>query len=284
MIIQNNRLTVTLQQPGREYRRSRFDWGAIISGIVLDNKVNFCSQEATGDNLGTEGTGLTFEFGINKAVGYDEVKPGDFFPKIGVGFLKRESHDDYDFFHDYQVKPVDVSVKQDEQVHFIQQSPVINGYGWILDRSIGINENRLVVETCLKNSGEKRIITNEYCHNFLKLGDNPVGSQYLLGLNRDVSLCESKGVIQHDKRSISPDGEPESWFYCAAEEADNSGEFCWRLEHKECGIAVICEEKFNVSRFALWGMRHVISPEFFIEIDLKPQESLTWSRCYSFEQ
>jgi len=284
VIIKNKRLTVTLQRPGSVYRRSRFDWGAIVSSVILDDNVNFCSKEATGDNLGTEGTGLTFEFGINKAVGYDEAKPGEFFPKIGVGFLKRESQDDYDFFHDYEIKPVDISVKQDENVHFSQQSPILNGYGWILDRSISINENHLVIDTSLKNSGEKRIITNEYCHNFLKLGENPVDASYLLSMNREVRLSESKGVVQHGKNSISPDGAPDSWLYCATEKIDDSGEFHWKLTHQESGISVGCEEKFNVSRFALWGMKHVISPEFFIEIDLKPQESLAWSRCYSFEK
>lgn len=39
---------------------------------------------------------------------------------------------------------------------------------------------------------------------------------------------------------------------------------------------------FTVHKFALWGYKHVVSPETFVKIDLEPGTVQTWSREYEF--
>jgi hypothetical protein len=39
---------------------------------------------------------------------------------------------------------------------------------------------------------------------------------------------------------------------------------------------------FRPARIALWGMRHVISPEAFIEVDIEPGSAQKWTRKYEF--
>ncbi|MDA3899060.1 MAG: hypothetical protein PF637_00925 [Spirochaetes bacterium] len=164
MELQNERLAVTLSDPGSEYSRSRFDWSGIVTGIVLDGAHNFCSQEAVEGNPGTEGLGLSCEFGINRPVGYDEVGVGEWFPKIGIGFLLRDSDEPYDFFKDYEIDSAMIETLQSDEygLLFRQEVAPRNGYAWILERAISIKDNRLYVRNSLKNIGNKKIITNEY--------------------------------------------------------------------------------------------------------------------------
>ena len=88
MILQNTRVHIEILEPGTAYTRTRFDWTGACRQITLDGRINYCSQEAVGDNKGTEGIGLCNEFGIHTPIGYDDTAVGDYFPKIGIGFLK----------------------------------------------------------------------------------------------------------------------------------------------------------------------------------------------------
>ncbi len=106
--IQNKRLEIQIQEPGSSYKRARFDWSGICQQITLDGKHTYCSQEATADDLGTEGIGLIDEFGIVTPIGYDQIKVGDWFPKIGIGFLQKMNNDPYDFFSDYAIQPAQI--------------------------------------------------------------------------------------------------------------------------------------------------------------------------------
>jgi hypothetical protein len=41
-------------------------------------------------------------------------------------------------------------------------------------------------------------------------------------------------------------------------------------------------DDFTPARVALWGTKHVASPEVYIDIDLEPGQSQTWTRRYEF--
>ena len=42
---------------------------------------------------------------------------------------------------------------------------------------------------------------------------------------------------------------------------ENPEDFSWKVLNNSNGASILGSENFPVSRFALWGMRHVISPE-----------------------
>jgi len=97
-VLENDRLKVDIAAPGEVYSGSRFDWTGFITQITLDHAVTFCVPERLEKGVGTGGVGLSNEFGIDQPLGYDEVKVGQQFPKIGVGLLTKASESDYDFF------------------------------------------------------------------------------------------------------------------------------------------------------------------------------------------
>jgi len=56
----------------------------------------------------------------------------------------------------------------------------------------------------------------------------------------------------------------------------------WELVHTPSGVGMRELDDFAPVRVAVWGTTHVISTEVFVEIDLQPGETQTWSRRYEF--
>lgn len=88
--LSNGILTVDIADIG-EYKGTRFDWTGFITQVTLEEgKHTFCVPESLKPDEGTGGKGLCNEFGISRAIGYDEAPIGGWFPKIGVGLLQKE--------------------------------------------------------------------------------------------------------------------------------------------------------------------------------------------------
>jgi len=282
--IQNDRLALDIQEPGNGYRRSRFDWSGICQQITLDSVHTFCSQEATADYLGTEGVGLSDEFGINTPLGFYETEIGDWFPKIGVGFLQKTDAAEYNFMKDYPIKPVIIQVgqKRENQVSFLQSSENRNGWGWKLQKTLSLAGSTFTIAYSLENTGEKAIRTETYNHNFLAINASTLGPDYQLQLPFTLQLDQSLGPIATNGNKLELTEIPLKYFYALQENCNSKQDVEWQLSHRTSGQGVHVKEFVTLSKFALWGMSHVISPEFFSWIDLKPGKTQSWKRAYTF--
>jgi len=280
----SERLEIQIQEPGSQYKRSRFDWSGICQQISLDGSHTFLSQEANESNRGSEGVGLSDEFGINTPLGYDDLNAGEWFPKIGVGYLQKVSTDPYDFFFDYPLQPAHIQVERDgdQMVAFRQVSEILNGWGWILRKTYSLAGLTLTISYLLENTGQKTIQTETYNHNFLSMGGKTVGPDYQLQLPFDLQLEQSLGPITTDGNTLTLTETPPKYVYALQEDCHPNQNVEWQLMHRTTGQGVRVREKFPLFKFALWGMRHVISPEFFLWIDLQPGQTQTWTREYAF--
>ena len=125
--ISNGMLNVSFYVPDPDkglYRGTRFDWSGIIFSLrfkgeeyynswytSIDPAIHNNVQRVTSDGKGevvtgiaSSGLGPSEEFLTNnKALGYDEAKPGDTFLKIGVGILRRPDDNPYDRYRDYEI-------------------------------------------------------------------------------------------------------------------------------------------------------------------------------------
>ena len=110
MVLAGDRLCVEIAPPGSEYYNgSRFDWTGFVVQVTLDNTHTFCGPESR-DGSGTGGIGLCNEFGIFRPIGFDDARPGDQFPKLGVGLLTQPDGSPYRFYRDYAIEPFDIRV------------------------------------------------------------------------------------------------------------------------------------------------------------------------------
>lgn len=282
--IQNKRLEIQIQEPGSSYKRARFDWAGICQQITLDGKHTFCSQEATAGDPGTEGVGLIDEFGIVTPIGYDQIGVGDWFPKIGIGFLQKVNNDPYDYFADYAIQPAQVRVDGDGngQVSFLQESEVLNGWGWRLRKSFTLDGPCLTIDYTLENCGQKALATEQYNHNFMAIDGKHIGPDYQLKTSFPLNFEFTYGGIQVGDDNLNLTEIPPTYIYALQSDCAGLQNVDWQLIHQPSGHGLRVSEQFPLFKLALWAKSYVISPEFFVWIDLQPGETQNWQRKYTF--
>lgn len=285
----NGILTVEIADIGA-YKGARFDWTGFITQVTLEQgKHTFCVPESLIPGEGSGGKGLCNEFGISRAIGYDDVPIGGWFPKPGVGLLQKRDSDPYSFSTDYMMKPFPKTVEVGmNAVTYTVESMESNGYAMRLIKTISIAEDQLKIDYELENLGAKPFQTEEYIHNFIGIDGIRAGKDYELRLPGVIKVKEAESsytseLLQVSENRLSWKDEPHKPFYCMLggwEQPDS--DFNWELIHKPTGTGVRESGDFEISRMALWGERHVISPEIFVNISLLPHESKKWNRIYQF--
>ena len=316
ILIRSDRLTVEIAPPGSVYRGTRFDWTGFITQVTLDGAHTFCVPESLELGRGTGGIGLCNEFGNEKPVGYAEAQPGDVFPKLGIGLLKRPDGADYNFFRAYEIcKLFPVSVETAPgQARFLVEPVDCRGYAVRLTKTVSVQGNQLQIAYQLENAGCQPVVTHEYCHNFIGIDRQPIGPDYSLRFPYPVELEKLtqmlRGMVPPILRRILPvslldkltdslmkqrlaileiDGEeihfrdiPKDAFYCRLQGFTQTRSPQWELVHLSRKMGIRETDDFAPARVAVWGTTHVVSAEVFIDINLQPGEMLSWTRRYEF--
>jgi hypothetical protein len=311
----SSRLAVEIAPPGTVYTGTRFDWSGFITQVTLDGRHTFCMPESLEPGKGTGGIGLCSEFGNELAVGYDEALPGEPFPKLGIGLLKRPDEGRYNFFRPHEIVerfPIQVEASSD-QAHFVVEPLECNGYAARLERTIRLDENTLTLASTLENVGRKPLLTHEYCHNFLGLDRFPIGPDYHLEFPQPVQLEPPPAqfyrmappwlrwlprpilkwvidryirsmaqVMQVHGRQITWKHTPKGFFFSRLQGFQPRREAQWTLRHAPTGLTVSESDDFPPSRLVVWGVAHVVSAEVYIDLNLPVGERQTWSRRYGF--
>ncbi|MNI22063.1 hypothetical protein D3C73_756090 [compost metagenome] len=293
--LNNEQLMIDIAEIGG-YGGSRFDWSGFITGVTLlagEQSHTYCVPESLNMGEGTGGKGLCNEFGIKKAIGYDDAKVGEHFPKLGIGLLTRLDDDAYAFDRSYPISPCQVQVEQENSCKLVFKGiqDLYRGFSAHLTKSIAIHKNRLIVEYELYNTGTKEICTDEYCHNFFGIDGHPVGPDYVLKFPFELNPWSDDKETMDDLIFSSEAGistvkwprNPEKPFYFQ-QEGFEGGKYSWLWEiiHEPSGVGVRELSRFSVSDVAVWGQGHVLSPEIFIEVKVAPGERKNWSRVYEF--
>lgn len=287
--IESESLTVEIGKPGN-YTGSRFDWTGFIKQVTLrDYGHTFCTVESHKPGQGTGGKGLCNEFGIRAPIGYDNVEIGQQFPKIGVGLLTRTNEKPYDFFSNYAVDPFVVHTDTTtDSVRFVSEAKNCRGYAVIFEKVISVKGYELNISYTLDNVGTEPIVTNEYVHNFIALNNKPIGPDYVLRFPNEVMPSDEISELQREGLSIENNEilwkEPVSKvFYSLFAGFQNpTPPYYWELVHKKEKVGLRESGSEAVSSMALWGEPHVVSPEVFIDINIKPGEIQKWNRTFKF--
>lgn len=318
--IRSNVLMVEIAQPGTVYSGTRFDWTGFITQVTLTtpagNQHTYCVPESLEPGKGTGGWGICNEFGNDKAIGYADAQPGEPFPKLGIGLLKRPELNQYNFFHPHEIIeefPIQLEATE-SQATFIIPPLKCRGYAAKMTKTACVHENFLDIEYHLENVGDKIIDTNEYCHNFMGFDKHKIGPEYQLHFPFIIELEDISAAYRpflppvlrillptflQDrllKRMASPGNKivkvkgevftftttPQAPFYFRPLGFSKTDSYQWELSHLPSGIKLREYDDFTPSRVAVWGTTHVISAEIFIDINLPPGQEKTWRRRYEF--
>lgn len=285
----NEFLEIEIAEVGA-YSGSRFDWTGFVTQVKLKNGGHtFCVMEKEVPLSPIEGAGICNEFGIFEAIGHNESKVGELFPKLGVGLLLKQEDVPYAYNKAYPIIPYHVEIvnNQPNSIEYIVHPEDCRGYAMKLTKKISLHDASLHIDYTLQNVGIHDIQTNEYAHNFIGINQQPIGPDYSLKFSFpiDVELMEpnyTPGILRITGNEVHWSGIPKQEFYCRLKGFPQNEEVYWELIHKKSGAGMREVSHFPVSMIALWGTTHVVSPEVFIDIQLKPEEVQTWRRKYEF--
>ena len=285
-LLKNKDLIVRLDLPEEGYSFSRFDWTGKISEVTYKNVAISGREKPDGRDQDLFGRGFYNEFGIDKALGFEEAETGDWFHKIGVGLLKKDGSE-YLFHKKYPIRPARFQSKGDAGKILLKcTSEEVNGYSYVLEKEIRLEESGFRIKYKLRNTGVKKISTQEYAHNFMAIDKNLMGPGYFLHFPFEIKAqkfgetVNPEGHVDFGSRSAEFRGSPNEQFFFSNLSGDEKVKASWELIHLKSKLGIRETGSFDTRKINLWGWRHVISPELFVNININPGQSTVWSRNY----
>jgi len=285
-ILKNKNLEAHIELPNENYSFSRFDWTGKIVKMKFQG-ITVSGTESTGsEDENIYGKGFYNEFGIDTALGFEETDIGGWFHKIGIGLLKKEDNQ-YLFNKEFEIRPAKFKTTVERNRIIITcKSESVGRYSYLLRKEIELHENNLLINYYLKNTGEKYITTSEYVHNFIAINQDLIGTNYIIKfpfqlepeLFSDAVNPEEK--VSFRQNEIIFEGCPNQQFFFSNLSGNKEVDAKWELINLESGIGITEKGSFQTDKVNLWGWKHVVSPELFINLNIKPGLSTRWSRTY----
>jgi len=284
--LKNKHLHLEIDSPTDNYKGSRFDWTGKITAVTYHNTPILTREKPTSKNEHLFGKGLYNEFGIDSALGFEETEMGEWFHKIGVGLLQKDGHS-YDFSEVYKIKPAEFSVLHERDKIIISCiSESLNGYAYRLKKEIELLENRFSINYTLDNTGEKKILTREYNHNFIGINEDSIGKNMVLKFPFQMNSEGFEEVVNPGNKvkintsELKFNASPEEPFFFSNLSGNKVVDARWELHDLNSKIGIRETGNFQTQSINIWGSKHVISPELFIELQIPPGHSKKWSRTY----
>ena len=286
-ILKNRNLEIYIDFPDENYNFSRFDWTGKISKVSFHG-VPVSTAERTDDvDENLFGKAFYNEFGIDTALGFEDVEIGDWFHKIGVGLLKKTAKT-YDFYKKHDIKPAKFEVfTKPNQLVIICKSETKSGYTYILKKTITLLESGFKIDYSLQNTGVKDLITDEYVHNFIAINDDLMGSNYVLKFPFKLKPESFDEIVNSEQKidivgdSMKFNGSPKEQFFFSNVTGNKEEVAKWELMNIKSKIAISESATFSTNKINVWGWEHVISPELFHKIHVKPGDTSEWSRTFN---
>ena len=286
-ILKNKNLEIHIDLPAENYSSSRFDWTGKIVKLTFQNIQLASIESTTAKNEAQIGKGFYNEFGIDTALGFNEATIGDWFHKIGVGLLKKES-EPYVFSENHEIKPAKFQVKHTPSTLLIICTAALhNGYSYQLKKEITLQENGFTINYSLENTGEKEIVTDEYVHNFTAIDKEFINENYLLKFPFQlkpalfIETVNPEQKIEVGPTNLKFKGAPKEQFFFSNLSGNEKVKAQWELSNLKSKISISETGNFKTDKVNVWGWKHVISPELFITISVKPGQSKNWTRTYN---
>lgn len=299
--ISNGKITAKLYLPDAEhgyYRGTRFDWSGSISSLRTAHHEYFGQWFPKYDpKLHDSIVGPVEEFIKNDtSIGYGEDKTGGTFIRIGVGIVRKPAGETkYERFKTYEiVDPGKWSVKRGTDwiafTHDLTGSASgLGGYGYRYTKTIRLKKNQdvMVIEHSLKNTGSKPIATSQYNHNFFVMDAKPSGPgnrvQFAFPLKAEqfnsAGAVEVRGKELVYLKELAPGQSAYGEFTGFGKSASD---YDIRVEHGKADAGVHITGNLPLSKLVFWSIQSTFCPEAYVDINVAPGAELKWAYNYEF--
>jgi hypothetical protein len=295
--ISNGKITAKFLLPDAAngyYRGTRFDWSGAISSLKTAHHEYFGQWFPTYDpKIHDAIMGPVEEFiKEDTAIGYGE-DPGGTFLRIGVGVVQKPAGETkYVRFKTYDiVDPGKRGVRQDKDwIEFTHDvTGAASGYGYHYTKTIRLkkNQNVMVIEHALKNTGTKPIVTSQYNHNFFVIDGQPSGpgNRVLFTFPLKPDHFMSAGAVQVQGKEISYLKELQTGQSALGEFSGfgpTASDYDIRLEHGKAGAGVRITGSLPMSKLVFWSIRTTFCPEAYVDLNIAPGAETKWTYTYEF--
>jgi|GEM_PF-1312305 len=307
----NGRLTVHVTQPNDPgaYHDCRFDWSGMIASVEYNGHRFFNGPEAhhddktpypvfgTAEEFGSEGV-LNLETRNHEGgpLGFEEAKPGETFVKIGVGELVKPPAPSWYWWRImYDVKrpgPWKVTI-QPSSIQYEQDLKGPRGFAYRYVKTISIDPNQPVVRIArtLANTGQRRINTTHYTHNFVTFDSEDTITRgwqvqfgYPLKPFPNPRYWRTRGMVELEDQTLhfvcKLSG---ALFLFMTDQPRTAAENRFRIANPTLGMALSIQGDRPVYKIPLYVNNGAVCPEPFVQIRAEPGQEETWATSYTFE-
>ena len=276
VIIENGDLKAKILLPeNHRYKRTRFNHSGFISEVwYKGEKYTHYERSLNTGFVTTEGSGLCSQYEYNLI-----PENGEEFIRIGVGVMTKSQKDE-----SYKALNYELEISENKVI-IKAFTPLVGGFAYNEIREIYIENNELTEKITLINVGNKDIVTEEYCHNFISLPNEDISPNLILKvpvIKNPHNTVDGDFYYDEFLNAFTFKDYPNVPYYVKFPEVTKS-ETAWILKSKINNKSISEKIDFTPSRVAIWGYYYTVCCEIFKGIHLKPSESEVWSRRYSFE-
>jgi hypothetical protein len=294
--ITNGVITAKFYLPDAEkgyYRGTRFDWSGVIYSLQTPGHEYFGVWNDKYDpKLHDAITGPVEEFvGDNTSIGYAEAKPGESFVRIGVGAVRKVDDKPYQRFATYDI--VDAGKwkvrKGEDFIEFTHDLGNTNGYAYRYTKTVRFpkGQPQMFIEHTLENKGKKPMQTFQYNHNFFVIDNQPTGPDSEVKFPFDLKpkdpitggLGEVKGGTITYLKELQAG---ESFFNEFTGFGPSPLDYDIHLMNKKTKAAVRIQGDHPITHIVYWSIRTTFCPEEYIDLEVAPGQSTTWTYTYDF--
>src|SRR5690606_27012445 len=226
-------------------------------------------------------------------IGFEEAKPGETFVKIGVGNLIRPDDKPYRFTVPYEVEDYGkwTVKKKKDQVEFKHELTDASGYSYVYRKNLKLVKGKpeIILEHTLKNTGDKKIETQIYNHNFFMIDNQKIGPDYSVTFPFTLTPKDnSRGIgdiveLQDNRmkflREINQ-GEHVMLFLEGFNQ--DATDYDIVIENSKTGSGVRITSDQPMSNLAFWSIPSTLCPEPYQNIVVEPGQTTSWDIKYEF--
>ena len=293
--IANSRIQATLHLPDAQagyYRGTRFDWSGTVASLKWNGHDYFGQWfERHDPGIHDAITGPVEEFLSGETgLGYDEVKPGESFVRIGVGAVRKPEEAGYQRFATYDiVDPGTWTVsKGADRVTFTHRLGDTGGYAYVYRKTLRLSGDTLVLEHRLENTGRKTIATSVYDHNFFTLDGETTGADAVVRFAFEPraarplkGLAETRG---HEIGFLRTFEAKETVFTELSGFGATARDYDFRVENRKTGAGVHVTGDRPLAKLLFWSAWKTVCPEPYIDMRVEPGKQFSWRISYAFYQ
>jgi hypothetical protein len=274
------------------YRATRFDWSGQIASLEFQGH-NYFGQwfDRYDPNHHDSILGPVEEFLTNgMGLGYNEVKAGESFVKIGVGALRKPEERAFQQFTTYEITdPGKWTVNRfPDRVEFTQELRDTAGYAYLYKKTVRLagGKPQLVLEHSLKNTGTKAIESSVYEHNFYVIDGKPAGPDFTVKFPWAVravadlrGFAEARGTTFTYLKELAAG----QTVHTLLEGYGNTPkDYDIRVENAAAHAGVRQTSDRPLAKLDFWSIRSTVCPEAYIDMRIEPGKEFTWRIVYDF--